>query len=132
MSSFLPIPECQQQEVQAIQQQLCHQPTHMPWPTVDNEPLNEYLTQFLATLAFPTLFPDGKGDPANPSLHRDVPLAERIKHLLRLGENIHGKWLYRFASHPRFAYWALNMIQRNRILQQTRIYFSNRILEKHI
>lgn len=43
MSSFLPIPECQQQEVQAIQQQLCHQLTHMPWPTVDNEPLNEYL-----------------------------------------------------------------------------------------
>ena len=77
MSSFLPIPECQQQEVQAIQQQLCHQPTHMPWPTVDNEPLNEYLTPFLATLAFPTLFPDGKGDPTNPSLHRDVPLAER-------------------------------------------------------
>ena len=78
MSSFLPIPECQQQEVQAIQQQLCHQPTHMPWPTVDNEPLDEYLTPFLATLAFPTLFPDGKGDPTNPSLHRDVPLAERV------------------------------------------------------
>ena len=76
MSSFLPIPECQQQEVQAIQQQLRHQPTHMPWPTVDNELLNEYLTPFLATLAFPTLFPDGKGGPTNPSLHRDVPLAE--------------------------------------------------------
>ena len=110
MSSFLPIPECQQQEVQAIQQQLCHQPTPMPWPTVDNEPLNEYLTPFLATLAFPTLFPDGKGDPTNLLLHRDVPLAERVKHLLRFGENIDGKWLYRFASHPRFAYWALNMI----------------------
>lgn len=40
MSSFLPIPECQQQEVQAIQQQLlCHQATHMRWPTVDNTPL---------------------------------------------------------------------------------------------
>ena len=37
MSSFLPIPECQQQEVQAIQQQMCHQPTHMPWPAVDND-----------------------------------------------------------------------------------------------
>ena len=55
MSSFLPIPECQQQEVQAIQQQLCHQPIHMPWPTVDNEPLNEYLTPFLATLDISTI-----------------------------------------------------------------------------
>ena len=132
MSSFLPIPECQQQEVQAIQQQLCHQPTHMPWPTVDNEPLNEYLTPFLATLAFPTLFPDGKGDPTNPSLHRDVPLAERVKHLLRFGENIDGKWLYRFASHPRFAYWALNMIQRKRILQQTGIFLKQNPGEAHL
>lgn len=123
MSSFLPIPECQQQEVQAIQQQLlCHQATHMPWPTVDNEPLNEYVNPFLATLAFPTLFPDGKGDPTNPSLHRNIPLAERVKHLLRFGENKNGRWLYRFATHPRFAYWALNLIQRKRILQQTGIF----------
>lgn len=91
MSSFLPIPECQQQEVHAIQQLLlCHQATHMPWPTVDNEPLNEYVNPFLATLAFPTLFPDGKGDPTNPSLHRNIPLAERVKHLLRFVENKDG------------------------------------------
>ena len=57
MSSFLPIPEYQQQEVQAIQQQLCHQLTHMPWPTVDNEPLNEYLTPFLELQHSFSLFP---------------------------------------------------------------------------
>ncbi|CAH3156372.1 unnamed protein product [Porites lobata] len=85
MSSFLPIPDCQAQEIDAVQQQLCHQAT-MPWPTVDNEPMNEYLTPFLATLAFPTLFPDGKGDPTNPSLRRDIPLGERVKHLLKFGE----------------------------------------------
>ena len=132
MSSFLPIPECHQQEVQAIQQQLCHQPTHMPMPTVHNEPLNEYLTPFLAALAFPTVFPDGKGDPTNPSLHRDVPLAERVQHLLRFGENIDGKWLYRFASHPRFAYWALHMIQRKGILQQTGIFLKQNPGEAHL
>ena len=134
MSSFLPIPECQQQEVQAIQQQLllCHQATHMPWPTVDNEPLNEYVNPFLATLAFPTLFPDGKGDPTNPSLHRNIPLAERVKHLLRFGENKNGRWLYRFATHPRFAYWALNMIQRKRILQQTAIFLKQNPGEAHL
>ena len=92
MSSFLPIPDCQAQEIDAVQQQLSHQAT-MPWPTVDNEPINEYLTPFLATLAFPTLFPDGKGDPTNPSLRRDIPLGERVKHLLKFGENKSGKWV---------------------------------------
>lgn len=82
ISSFLPIPDCPAQEIDAVQQQLSHQAT-MPWPTVDNEPINEYLTPFLATLAFPTLFPDGKGDLTNPSLRRDIPLGGRVKHLLK-------------------------------------------------
>ena len=131
MSSFLPIPDCQAQEIDAVQQQLCHQAT-MPWPTVDNEPMNEYLTPFLATLAFPTLFPDGKGDPTNPSLRRDIPLGERVKHLLKFGENKNGKWVYRFATHPRFAYWALNMIQRKRILQQTGMFLKQNPGEAHL
>ena len=70
-------------------------------------------------MAFPTLFPDGKGDPTNQGLLRDVPFQERIKHLLKFAEIIDGKWVYRFANHPRFSYWALNMIQRKRILQQS-------------
>lgn len=52
MSTFLPVPDCQQQEMQAIQKQLFQQTTHMPWPTVNNEPLNEFQRPFLATLAF--------------------------------------------------------------------------------
>ena len=71
----------------------------------------------LATMAFPTLFPDGKGDPTNQVLLRDVSFHERIKHLLKFAEIIDGKWVYRFANHPRFSYWAFNMIQRKRILQ---------------
>lgn len=83
MSSFLPIPQCQQQEIEAVQQQLScsHHNEHMPWPKVDSEPLNEYLTPFLATLAFPVLFPDGRGDPTNPSLYQNIPFGDRIKHL---------------------------------------------------
>lgn len=73
-------------------------------------------------MAFPTLSPDGKGNPTNPSLNRDVQFDERIKHLLESAEKENGTWLYHFASHPRFAYWALNMIQRKRILQQTGIF----------
>ena len=36
------------------------------WPTIENQPLNEYTTPYLATMAFPTLFPDAKGDPTIP------------------------------------------------------------------
>ena len=65
----------------------------MQWPTNESQPLNEYLVSFLATMAFPTLFPDGKGDPTNQGLLRDVPLQERIKHLLKFAELIDGKYV---------------------------------------
>ena len=95
----------------------------MAWPSIDNQPLNEYQVSHLATMAFPSLFPDGKGDPTNQGLLKDVPFQERIKHLLRYAEVIDGKWVYPFANHPRFSYWALNMIQRKQILQQSGIFF---------
>ena len=44
------------------------------------------------------------------------------KHLIKFADFVDGKFEYRFASHPRFSYWALNMIQRKRALQQTGIY----------
>ena len=40
-------------------------------------------------MAFPTLFPEG--DPTNQVQLRDVPLQERIKHLLKFAEIIDGK-----------------------------------------
>lgn len=49
--------------MEAIREQLFAEEPQ--WPTASNEPLNEYQTPFLATMAFPTLFPDGKGDPTN-------------------------------------------------------------------
>ena len=121
MSSFLPVGEQQQQELEDVRNQLSENDT-MTWPSIDNQPLNEYQVSHLATMAFPTLFPDGKGDPTNQGLLRDVPFQERIKHLLKYAEVIDGKWVYRFANHPRFSYWALNMIQRKRILQQSGIF----------
>ena len=85
MSSFLPVTEQQQKEIQAIRNQICgNEPIN--WPSVDNQPLNEYQTPFLATMAFPTLFPDGKGDPTNPSILRDIPLNEKIKRLIKFAE----------------------------------------------
>ena len=131
MSSFLPVGEQQQQEIEAVRNQLSENES-MPWPSVENEPLNEYQVSHLATMAFPTLFPDGKGDPTNQGLLRDVPLQERIKHLLKFAEIIDGKWVYRFANHPRFSYWAFNMIQRKRILQQSGIFLKQNPGEAHL
>ncbi len=131
MSSFLPVGEQQQQEMEAVRNQLSENEP-MQWPSVENEPLNEYQLSHLATVAFPTLFPDGKGDPTNQGLLRDVPLQERIKHLLKFAENIDGNWVYCFANHPRFAYWAFNMIQRKRILQQSGIFLKQNPGEAHL
>ena len=131
MITFLPVGQQQQQQMDAIRNQLFAQDP-VEWPTVTNEPLNEYQTPFLATMAFPTLFPDGKGDPTNRALLTDVPLHERIKHLIKFGENIDSKWVYRFATHPRFAYWAFNMLLRKRTLEQTGIFLKQNPGEAHL
>ena len=83
-------------------------------------------------MAFPMLFPDGKGDPSNRALLTDVPLHERIKHLIKFGENIDGKWVHRFATHPRFAYWAFNTLLRKRTLEQTGIFLKQNPGEAHL
>ena len=127
MSSFLPVGEQQQQELEAVRNQLSEKEP-MAWPSLDREPLNEYQVSHLATMAFP----DGKGDPTNQGLLRDVPFQERIKHLLKFAEIIDGKWVYRLANHPRFSYWALNMIQRKRILQQSGIFLKQNPGEAHL
>ncbi len=131
MSSFLPVGKQQQQELDAVRNQLSENEP-MQWPSVENEPLNEYQVSHLATMAFPTLFPDGEGDPTNQGLLRDVPLQERIEHLSKFAEIIDGKWVYRFANHPRFSYWAFNMIQRKRILQQSGIFLKQNPGEAHL
>ncbi len=50
-------------------------------------------------MAFPTLFPDGKGDPTNNDTEG---FAQKVKHLIKFAEKLEGKWVYRFAAHPRF------------------------------
>ena len=56
------------------------------------------------------------------SLLRDVPknetelFAEKIKHLVKIGEKIDSKWVYGFASHPRFGFWANKILHRRRLL----------------
>ena len=92
-----------------------------------NEALNEYQVSHLATMAFLTLFPDGKGDPTNQALLRDVSFQERIKHLIRFAAIIDGKWVYRFANHPTFFYWAFKEKESCNKVE----YFLNKTQVKH-
>jgi len=75
MSSFLTVDEQHEQELNALRSQLSPDKP-MLWHSVEDQPLNEfqiYISSY-STMAFPTLFPDGKGDPNNQALLRDVPL----------------------------------------------------------
>ena len=56
------------------------------WPQRNTSPLIEFKIEFLATMAFPTLFPDAKGDPTNTAIRRGATLAEKIKHLIKFAE----------------------------------------------
>lgn len=127
--SVLPMPNAEQQEIEFIQQQVQGQ---INWPLVENSLLNKYTTSFLATMAFPTLFPDGKGDLTNPSLQKHVTLSEKIKHLCKFAGKKNEFWHYHFAQQPRISYWALNMIQRAQILQQSGIFLKENPGEQHL
>ena len=51
---------------------------------------------------------------------------------VKFAENVDGKWIYRFATHPRFSYWAFNMIQRKRALQQSGIFLKQNPGDAHL
>jgi hypothetical protein len=79
--------------------------------------VNEYNTEGLGSLAFPTLFPDGSGD---PFVRQAVPvrLAEHLKVLLWYYDENTG---YRFAKHYSFVFWAYDVLIRRRIRDQYRV-----------
>ena len=73
-------------------------------------------------MTFPAIFPHATGDPTNSVRERHIPITYGFKHLVKFGELNDGcdkPW--RFASHPRFIYWALNM-KRHQLLSQSSVY----------
>ena len=64
----------------------------------------------------------------NLSLQREIAssetqsFSEKIKHLIKFAEQKGNQWYYRFAAHPRFAFWAYNMLYRRRLLGQGSFY----------
>lgn len=97
------------------------------WPERGQIPVSEFKVEFLATMAFPTLFPGSKGNPTNLGKKRDVTFGEKIKHLIKFGEKNDEKWHYRFAEHQAF-----NMLQRHRMLSQGSIFRNQNPGESHM
>ena len=95
---------------------------------VGKDALNEFKTEYLATLAIPTLFPNGKGDATRLGMRRAIAksdtesFSEKIKHFIKFAEFIDGKLTYRFAAHPCFGFWAYNMLYRRCLLGQGSFY----------
>ena len=92
--------------------------TPLCWPPT-GLPLSEYSTPGLFTIAFPTLFPTAAAD---FSLRRDhkIHLHEWVKHLMWYRDS-------RFATHPRFRFFVLNIIFRHRSMQRGKYLFSRNI-----
>ncbi|CAN0170751.1 unnamed protein product [Scytosiphon promiscuus] len=81
---------------------------------------------WLASACFPTLFPEGTGDPFGPPTERKVELAHSIKHLMRFADRREGgSWHYRFASHRTFRYWCLDIRLRIQARTQCRVFLKN-------
>jgi len=85
-----------------------HPPTlpHLSIGSIRATPINEFnRTQAIFSLAFPTLFPDGKAEFITPRL-REVRLRDYVRHLLLYKDS-------RFAQHSRFRYVAFNIMMRH-------------------
>ena len=123
MISFLPTNINRKKEKDVICDQLLDQSKKHEW-RIRNEPLNEFTVPFLATMCFPTLFPDGKGDPTSNAILVDTgnnftdAFASKLKHLIKFSERVIDKGFYRFAAQRTFAYWAYNFLYRRQIFGQ--------------
>ena len=74
-------------------------------------------------MAFPTLFPQGRGDPfALFSNSSSKTFLEKVRHLLMYGEEIQNRIEHRFAQHPRFVLWCFNIYFRHLTLSQGDVY----------
>ena len=93
--------------------------TPLEWPRRGDRPVNEYTQIGLFTMAFPALFPKASADithvdPERPRTKK-VDFGEWLAHLMSLEDG-------RFARHPRFRYYAWNMLQRKRATQTGRVF----------
>ena len=90
-TSFIPMHQRQRKEEAAIQDAV-NETDPLDWPSTEGNIVNEFKTDGLATMAFPTLFPNGKGDPTNRARRHGITLTEAFKHLMKFAERLANAW----------------------------------------
>jgi hypothetical protein len=95
------------------------------WPT-PGAFVNDYSTRSLQIMTFPTLFPYGCGDVTNKDRSMTVLMTESNKHLLNYAiyGKTQGRFVYPFASHPRWLKWDQNTCERHCLNGQKDVYLS--------
>ena len=92
MSSFLPTNVNRKKEKDIIDENFLDHTIKHNW-NVGSEPLNEFSIQYLTSMSFPTLFPDGKGDPTNNAIIYNTSdnitevFALKLKHVINFGDS---------------------------------------------
>uniref|UniRef100_A0A1I8HS47 ATP-dependent DNA helicase n=2 Tax=Macrostomum lignano TaxID=282301 RepID=A0A1I8HS47_9PLAT len=92
----------------------------LQWPRSSRVPVNEFEQEGLFSLAYPHLFPDGKGDYKTPRV-RSISLGDYAKHLMQFH-------CPRFRCDPRFRFFIENMVMRWRALEVGRVFVHDKNL----
>lgn len=97
----------------------CYVPAPPGLPREDNTP-------HLASICFPTLFPNSAGDTFLRAKTPKVTATDALTHLMKFVdipvEGVGEAPRYRFASHRTFAYWCLNIRMRDQPKEKTRAF----------
>ena len=80
--------------------------TSIDWPPIGISPNNEYNTEGLLSMAFPTMFPIDAAMVTQPRIHQ-VEMHTYALHLIHYHDN-------RFEKHPLFRYYIYNVIMHHR------------------
>ena len=97
----------------------------IPWPSIDTTPASEFTTPYFFTMAFPCLFPYGKGD-----FHINRPMTCPTLH--DWGEHLLWYQDGRFARHKVWKFVVHNMIMRKRALEQSRYFVDQQLGDPHL
>lgn len=96
-------------------------PHVLNWPGIGSYPINEYNTEVLFDMAFPTLFPRCEAGWLQLRM-QNVHLHEYAKDLLRYHDN-------RFGNHPHFRYFLLNIIMRHHAQASNAVFVKKNIAD---
>ena len=96
---------------------------NLDWPEAETKPINEFEFDGLCSMTFPCLFPYGLGDPTKKARLFEVSETDGYKHLLKYAyvSPRTKNYIYPFAKHPRFKFWAYDRLRRHRALSQSKV-----------